>query len=239
MPETLSEGERRRLRQIIEKLPGPAPWYWKSFPAVAGFEWHYQAEEGPLAYVVTLNEPGKKNDPVLALNTHCTPFFMPDGKLGVWSPEGRSMIRIVAFDAQSLKPFGLEEIVGWFKDSGDRMYSVIEPIAEFEFSAELPEGTHELHVPTEFHGLEELGLIAARKAMSSNEPSCAVFVLYPHAGLLQVLPQAWFNGSEFEVGRQWITRITRDPVSHRLIGDGVRISAFELNDDGKSVRCWI
>jgi len=239
MSEVINDAERYRLQQIINKLAGPAPWYWKSFPSAKGFEWTYHGEEGPLAFLVTLNEPGKKHDPVLALNTYCTPFALPGGRFGIWSPEGRSMIRVVAFDPDKLIPFGMEEIVGWFKNSGDRIYSKVEPVADFEFSAELPEGTHELQIPTEFHDIEEVGIIAARKAMSSDEPACAVFVLYPHAGLVQVLPQPWFNGNDFEVGKQWITRIGRDPVSHRLIGDGVRIPGFRLTENGKQLESWL
>jgi hypothetical protein len=242
--ETLSESERRRLHKLVEQTPGPAPWYWKSFPSVTTvsgttFQWTYHGEQGSLAYLVTLNEPGKSNDPVLALNTYCTPFAMPDGRLGIWCPEGRSMIRLLAFDPQKLLPFPFEEIVGWFKNSGDRVYSKTEPVADFEFSAELPEGTHELHFPPEFTDVPEFGLTAARKAMSNEDPACAVFVVYPHAGLVQVLPQGWFHAGEYQVGQQWITRITRDPVSHRLIGDGFRIPAFCLSEDGKSVAAWL
>jgi hypothetical protein len=239
MLENLSAGERRRLQQIIESLPGPAPWYWKSFPAVDGFEWTYHGEEGPLSFLVTLNEPGKKNDPVLALNTHCTPFRLPDGKLGVWCPEGRSMIRVVAFDPGQLKSFGMEQIVGWFKDSGDRMYSTVEPIGDFEFSSELPAGTHEISVPPALHSAAELGLTAARKAMSEDEPSCVVLVLYPQAGLLEVLPQRWLTAKEYGPGQPRISRVARDHESHRIVGEAVRIGTFELTDDGKEIRSWI
>jgi hypothetical protein len=238
MPE-ITDAERYRLQQIVAKLTGPAPWYWKSFPQVEGFEWTYHGDEGPLAFLVTLNAPGRPNDPILALNTYCTPFLLHHGKLGIWCPEGRGMIRLVAFDPQQLKPFQMEEIVGWFKNSGDRMYSTIEPVADFEFSAELPEGTHEVQVPEQFHGIEELGMIAARRSLSTDEPTCAIFVLYPHAGLVQVLPQPWFNSSQFDIGKQWITRIARDPVTHRIIGDGFRIPGFCLTEDGKQLETWL
>jgi hypothetical protein len=242
--EQFTESERRRLQKLIEQTAGPAPWYWKAFPEVAGksgkrFDWTYHGEQGPLAYLITLNEPGKPNDPLLALNTYCTPFAMADGLLGIWCPEGRSMIRLMAFDPDRLQPFAFEEIVGWFKNSGDRVYSKVEPVADFEFSSELPEGTHEIAFPAEFSEVEEFGLTAARKAMSDEEPACSVVVVYPHAGLVQVLPQRWFNGGEYEVGKQWITRITRDPVSHRIVGDGFRIPAFCLTEDGKSVASWL
>jgi len=244
MEENFSESERRRLQKLIDLSAGPAPWYWKSFPRVTGrsgkpFEWTYHGEEGSMAYLVTLNEPGKPNDPLLALNTYCTPFALPGGLLGMWCPEGRSMIRMVAFDPEKLQSFVFEEIVGWFKNSTDRIYSKVEPVSEFEFSSELPEGTHELAFPAEFASVEELGLTVARKAMSDEDPACAVIVLYPHAGLLQVLPQTWFNNREYEVGKQWITRVTRDAVTHRIIGEGFRIPGFCLTEDGKHVASWL
>ena len=238
MPE-ITDAERYRLQQIINKLTGPAPWYWKSFPQVEGFEWTHHGDEGPLAFLVTLNAPGRKNDPILALNTYCTPFLLPGGKLCVWCPEGRGMIRLVAFDPEKLKPFQMEEIVGWFKNSGDRMYSTVEPIADFEFSAQMPEGIHQLKIPGEFQELTELTTIASRNAVSVEEASCSIFVVYPHAGLLEVLPQTWFNSKDFDIGYQWITRTGRDPVTHRIIGDGIRISPFYLSEDGKQLEGWL
>jgi hypothetical protein len=84
-----------------------------------------------------------------------------------------------------------------------------------------------------------MSMIASRKAMFAEDPACAIFVLYPHAGLIQVIPQSWFNAKDYEVGKQWITRITRDPVSHRLIGDGFRIQPFCLTEDGKQLDSWL
>lgn len=236
---SLTTTDRQRLQQLINGHTGPAPWYWKQFPSFNGFEWTFHGEQGPLAYLVTLNEPGKPNDPLIALNTYCTPFVLPDGKLGIWCPEGRGMLRVVAFDLKQLKAFAMEEIVGWFKNSSDRIYAKVEPVADFEFSAELPEGTHELQVPAEFHAVEELPMVATRKALAAQEPACAIFVLYPHAGLVQVLPQPWFNGNDFEVGKQWITRIARDSASHRLVGDGFRIEPFCLNETGNQIDEWL
>src|SRR5581483_6791486 len=135
MPEHFSESERRRLEKLIAQTPGPAPWFWESFPAVTTasgkkLEWTHHGTEGPLAYLVTLNESGK-NEPLLALNTYATPFAINNGLLGLWCPEGRGMIRLMAFDPDKLQPFAFEEIVGWFKNSSDRGYSSVEPQADF------------------------------------------------------------------------------------------------------------
>jgi hypothetical protein len=54
-----------------------------------------------------------------------------------------------------------------------------------------------------------------------------------------VVPQRWFTGNAFEVGRQWIARVARDHSSHRLVGEGVRIGSFELSSDGMQITDWI
>ena len=107
----------------------------------------------------------------------------------------------MAFELDGLKPFVLEEIVGWFKQSTERIFAKVEPSADFEFSAELNEGMQELSVPEALRGVKELAMIARRGATGEEDAACAVFILYPHAGLVEVLPQRWFNRKEFDVGR--------------------------------------
>ncbi len=244
MSEHFSESERRRLQKLIEQTPGPAPWFWESFPAVTTesgrkLEWIHHGTEGSLKFLVTLNEIGRPNDPLLALNTYATPFLMGNNLLGIWCPEGRGMIRLMAFDPDKLQPFAFEEIVGWFKNSSDRVYSAVQPQTELEFSTELAEGTHEIAFPPEFSAVPELCITASRRAISDSDAACAIFVLYPQAGLIQVLPQSWFNTAEYEVGRVWITRVARDNVSHRIVGGGMRLPSFCLTEDGKAVASWL
>jgi hypothetical protein len=240
----LPESEKSRLQEIISKTTGPAPWYWKNFPVLKSasgkeYEWVHHGEEGQLAHLVTLHEGGKRNEPLLALNIYCTPFEIGEGRLGIWCPEGRNMIRVVAFELGGLKPFVFEEIVGWFRQSTERIFAKVEPSADFEFSAELNEGMQELSVPEELRGVKELPVIARRGTIAEDDAACAIFVLYPHAGLVEVLPQRWFHRKKFDVGRHWITRLTRDPVSHRIIGDGVKIPAFRLSENGREVDGWL
>ena len=110
----LTDSEKSRLQQIISKTTGPAPWYWKNFPALKSatgkeYEWVHHGEEGQLAHLVTLHEAGNRNDPLLALNIYCTPFEIGEGRLGIWCPEGRNMVRVAAFDLDGLKPFVLKK----------------------------------------------------------------------------------------------------------------------------------
>src|SRR6185437_10589966 len=126
-------------RELIENAVGPAPWYWKTFPppeASSGqeFEWRYHGDEGELPYLVTLG---------LAQDTYCRAFNLPSKMLGIWCPEPRT-VRLLCFDPDQLKAFSFVDIVGWFKQSTERVYSATEPVAEFEISSALPAGVHKV-----------------------------------------------------------------------------------------------
>jgi hypothetical protein len=228
---------------LLEKTPGPSPWYWKTFPEIRGhsgqrFTWTFHGNEGELAYLVTLGLEQEPSTPRLALNTHCTPFLIPPDRLGIWCPEP-GMLRIMCFEVDQLAGFSFAEIVGWFKNSNDKVYAATAPLAELELSTRLADGTQKIEVPEEFRALDELLLVGPRPAKTRDDAAGNVYVLYPQAGLVEVLPQRWFTANQFEVGRQWIARVTRDPASHRLVGEGVRMGKFVLSEDGCDVAEWM
>ena len=153
-----------RERETIENAVGPTPWYWETFPAITGvsghsFQWRYHGDEGELPYLVTLGLPREQEAARLALNTYCRPFLIGPNRFGIWCPEPRT-IRLLCFDPDQLKVFSLVDIVGWFKQSTERVYSATEPLAEFEVSSALPAGVHKVEVPPEFHSMDELLLLA-------------------------------------------------------------------------------
>ena len=227
----------------LEKTPGPSPWYWKTFPSLRGhsgqrFNWTYHGNEGELAYLVTLGLEQEPSTARIALNTFCTPFAIGAGKLGIWCPEPGSL-RILCFDLDKLAGFSFAEIVGWFKQSNDKIYAATASEAEFELSSRLADGMQKIEVPEEFREIDELLLVGSRPAKTKDDAAATIYVLYPQAGLVDVVPQRWFTARAFEVGRQWIARVARDPSSHRLIGEGVRIGSFELSSDGMEITDWI
>jgi hypothetical protein len=231
------------IRQQLDRIVGPAPWYWKTFPAfrsVAGqrFVWTHHGDQGPLGYVVTLAQEQEPGRPRLALNTYCRPFLASAQYLGIWCPEGRS-IRFTGFDPDRLKPFDLAEIAGWFKQSSDRIYSAAPPIADFEVPLMLGAGTHKIDVPAELALVDELIVPTSYKAMSNDDPAFALFVFYLRAGLVEVLPQKWFTAAQYQVGKQWISRAARDIESHRIFGECFGAGTFLLEDDGRRLADWI
>lgn len=231
------------LKQLVAQAVGPAPWFWQTFPSVRGasgktYEWRYHGHEGELAYLITLHLPGETDQPRLALNTYCRPFLLGDNKLGVWCPEGRN-VRFVAFDPDSLKSFEFVEIVGWFKNSGERIYSATAPLGEFEISISQTPGTHSIQVPEVFCTNDELLVPTTYKTLERTGPAFAIFVVYFQAGLVEVLPQDWTNPATHDVANNWIIRVTRDPRSHRIVGEMARVGSFELSDTGRDFHRWL
>ena len=76
-------------------------------------------------------------------------------------------------------------------------------------------------------------------AMSKDDPAFALFVLYLQAGLVEVLPQKWFTASQYQVGKQWISRAARDEESHRIFGECIEVGSFLLEEDGCRLAEWM
>ncbi len=49
---------------------------------------------------------------------------------------------------------------------------------------------------------------------------------------IEVLPQYWFTDNMFDIGYQWITQVARDPDSKKIVGSGIRVPDFELDERG-------
>ncbi len=230
-------------REILSRTIGPAPWYWKTFPAFqsrAGqrFVWKHHGESGPLAYLVSLALEQEPEKPRLALNTYCRPFLVPPSNLGIWYPEGRTL-RLACFDPDTLKTFDLAELAGWFKQSSDRIFAHTEPIADFEVPLAMEAGTRPIQVPKELTTVAELIAPTSYKAMTPDDPAFDLFVFYLQAELLEVLPQRWLTTAQYRVGEQWITRAVRDPESHRILGECFGVGTFLLQQDGCRLERWI
>jgi hypothetical protein len=239
----MTEISTSRLRDVLARAIGPAPWYWKTFPPVnsaAGqhLTWVHHGSEGPLGYVVSLAREHEPDKARLALNTYCRPFFVPPAQLGIWCPEGRS-IRLACFDPGQLKPFDLAEIAGWFKPSSERIYAATAPVTDVEIPLGLEPGMHKIEVPAELQSVDELIVPTSYPAKEKDDPAFALYIFYLQAGLVEVLPQKWFTASQYQVGKQWITRAARDPESHRIFGECFGVGSFLLQEDGCRLDQWI
>lgn len=239
----MDNSESSRMRERLARTVGPAPWYWKTFPALRSasgqhFVWTYHGEKGPLEYLVSLGLEQEPEKPRLALNTYARPFLVPPARLGIWCPEGPN-IRLTCFDPDQLNGFDFAEIAGWFKQSSDRIYATTPPLADFEVPSSLPSGANRIEVPAELHSVEELIVPTSYPAAAADDPVMALYVFYLHAGLVEVLPQKWFTLGKTDIGYQWITRAARDHETQRIFGDGIRVDGFLLQEDGMRLELWL
>ena len=232
-----------QLTKLVHATTGPSPWFWETFPEVRGsgarrYRWHFHAQEEGLQFLVSLHSEGEPDKPRLALNTSCRPFLMEDTRLGVWCPEGRQL-RFACFEPDRMQSFGLEEIAGWFSPSSERIYAATPPVGEFFTSTEQETGIHVLTAPECFRCVDELLAPASYPTAEKNGPAFAMFVVYPQAGLLEVLPQNWITHVNYDVATHWITRAIRDPETHRIVGELARVGVFELADNGRDFGRWL
>jgi hypothetical protein len=231
------------LREQLAQTIGPAPWYWKTFPAVTlqsgqGAVWEHQGDQGALAHIVSLAPELDRDKPLLALNTYTRAFPVGADRIGVWCPEGRNL-RFTCFDPQNMKTFDFAEIAGWFTRSSERIYAAPEPLCDFDVPVSLEAGTHKMEVPEQLRELDELIVPTTYSAPGNDDPAMALFIFYFHAGLVEVLPQRWFTAAQYQVGRQWITRAARDRDSHRIFGECFGVGSFLLEEDGVRLERWI
>jgi hypothetical protein len=232
-----------RLRRELAQVVGPSPWYWETFCAPTSatgkkFIWSHHGTKGSLAYLVSLSLEHEIDKPCLLLNTYCRPFLVPPAKLGIWCPESANL-RLMCFDLDQLQSFDFAEIVGWFKQSADRVYATTPPIADFEVPSSLKPGMNKIDVPAAFEGVEELIVPTQMAATAPAAAVMALFVFYLHAGLVEILPQNWLRLENTDVRYQWITRAARDSQSHRIFGDGFRVRPFLLQENGTELEAWI
>lgn len=64
----------------------------------------------------------------------------------------------------------------------------------------------------------------------------ALLVLKPKLGVVNVIPQDWFNlNDDIDFGYQWITLAGRNPITKNIHGFGIRLGNFVLDPSGKNI----
>src|SRR5262245_1066220 len=91
---------------LLSKTPGPAPWYWRTFPAIETsqrrLEWGIDPSDSQADFCVRLHEQGRPDLVGLAVADYTTVFPLPPALLGLHFVED-SRIRVVALDPDALQ----------------------------------------------------------------------------------------------------------------------------------------
>ncbi len=172
------------------------------------------------------------------MNTYTRAFFISQRYLGLWFT-WKGLIRVKCIDLELTSDFVLNDIPESFKENKEPYFIQGKPMSEFNIDSAFDEGLHSLIVPDEFKAMNEILIVVPYRASSEDDAAYAIFAIKPKLGIVEVFPQKWFTPKKFDIGYEWITRVTRDQDTGRFIGDGIRIGSFELDGNGTNLLRFI
>ncbi len=230
------------LQAALDAAPGPSPWYFRDprlvVPGARGeLRW---SDAGPGS-----DHAGKsvlrRNDgsAVAIVGFQWYMRVLPGQGLLLWHA-GRSedpdagLLQLVLLDVDALEPIPDVDAACAAMESTGSHYRGGEVVTA-RLPTTLPPGLQPLALPPPLDRLEELLVLAETAPGDARGEHMAVLALRPRQRHVEVLPQDWFNQGAFDYMYQWITRITRHPETGALIGDGIRLFGFELDESGRQL----
>jgi hypothetical protein len=117
------------------------------------------------------------------------------------------------------------------------------PVTKILLPRRVQPGTHVVRFPKSLSDLSEF-LIVSYLATDPHYPEnrqAAIYCVNPILGQVQIVALDWFNHSDEwrHDGTQWITRAAREPLSGRIVGEGIRMGQFVLTEDTFHVDHWL
>jgi hypothetical protein len=222
---------------VLKGAPGPSPWYLRGAPAVTlgarRFHWR-DLSDVPDAIGMMALVTGR-DQAVLIFDFGCYVAQLRGARLLVWtlrhkSPEGQPLIvpvfrfTIYDFEAPTLFP-DLEAAAREVRVSGVGFGAATAPLAEHDVPATLPEGTFHSTWPPAFHERDEILVLSSVKG-----GDLALWSVRPARGVVDVYPQDWFNHGSYDFSYEWVTRVARVPGTRQVVGEGIRLPPFTLDD---------
>ena len=224
----LDPAEKARLATLLRSTPGPIGWYEVNpSPLPQGFIWQKSKEPG----VPVLFSEMQKAVALIA-GLYAVPIACKDGFIGF--VQGRDQgVRVEIYELSELRqleresttPPGVDRLAA---TSTDPSYLTDFPIWSGEFEAPL----------CQFISNVEILILSDLLPVASGTGTCMIVRWFPRAGRANGYRQHWFNGENFDLGYQWITKVATDPVTGLIVGAGMRLPQFELDESNSSVRRW-
>lgn len=242
-------------KRILFNAPGPSPWYLLKSSAIrttrGQFHWEGCAEDKDLCELTRLVSPSR--DTVLLLGFYFYVKALGDGKILVWHEKTTTCRDIMGGAEIAFYMLDLYQLCGFkdFRKAATRLTEQKQKIlfengliTEFTFLNSVDEGIYPLDLPEEFARLNEVLVLADYRPRKEEDNPCdkmhrAIFAFNFQDAQAEVIPQDWFNNGNYDFGYQWITRVIRHPGSNRIIGEGIRLGIFVLDETGKQIDTWL
>jgi hypothetical protein len=228
--------ERERLLALALSAPRLAPWFLPRTTPIdpsgrRQYRWRFSGAKGPGSWLDLLEETHSE-EAVLALAYVAWSLSATDGYVvSYFRHDG--FLTVEVFELARLKALG--DLERAKQDAHDGHHPVIAseaPSRRERLRDALVAGRHEAPI-VEICRDDEVLLLAAGPA--GGRAAASVYAWSPHKGVVDVYPQEWFNDS-LDLGYQWITGVIRDPVTGHIVGRGIRIDPFELDESNTQYR---
>ena len=242
---------RQQSREASEALaslrdaPGPSPWYLRvsGAPVISNstesFTWSDAGATPPLLGKTLLTTSG--GVPVAILGLYCFVQVVDRKRFMFWhrddlpslGPLGKGKaIRVSLVDADLLKPIpDVREGCEAMDAVGESIHMPSGVVESTLVAAGLEAGEHAHEFPAGFAGIEEILILDSHTQLQ-------LLILRPRLQRLEVFPQDWFNDGKFDFGYQSVARVSRERSRGRVIGEGIRLGVFELDDSNRRVARW-
>ena len=246
----------RQKADPFDQAPFLIPWYFdKNKPKLTGdnslLSWKFVDKvEEEYVGIVTLND---NNNNILGLfnaYVYIHPSVSGD-TFCVWTRSNNESIgfptlNINLYFTKNLRPFidSNKSILQLHSDKAASYLLNSEPVATISIKLNADKESFKVEFPDNFKIFDEFitvtdipNLYLNGKAEWNNT---ALVVIKPKDNWVFIYPQDWFNQDEkVDFGYQWITRAVRNKDTNIILGQGIRIEKFELDESGRQLKHWL
>lgn len=227
-----------QYQSVIANAPGPAPWY-LSQPASdlstpnLQLTWVRDSNPGPSQ----LTNSNREIYALTSMNTYVR--RVSPTQFVVWHKSDKpksGVIRFLLYDI-SLIPMNEEQL----RSARLRQIpfaAATPPLAEHTIPQNQALGSGTTTFPPEFVNCPELFVLVSG-GNGRDDVRLNLWIIEPITQTIQVVSQDWFTHGSYDFGYQWITRMARDSESKHIVGDGIRIGRFVLNEDATKFLGWL
>ena len=129
------------------------------------------------------------------------------------------------------------------KQGGDSIAFNGGMVATVDLPTAWSHGRYQFSFPNEMRFVQEMFILVHTNPPGESQetrpkPHEAIYRVKPADGTVNVIPLDWYNHGDFDFGYEWVTQVALDSVTGKIVGNGVRLSPFLMEPDGKLL-CWI
>lgn len=233
--------DRNNMKEelLLDAAPGPSPWYLrgKLGPAPpSGYVWMPAPSDEKATAGVTLLK--NQADVVMFVDYYNYVSALSRDSLLIWhqQPGQNPSAPVVLRGYRYTDLLGLnapvEELCALMRARGLPVLTNSRPTFECAWPTTIVDEFVEVQVPEQLEYRDEFLILCSSSAIQRGpgHGHLALMVASPVEGRIKLYPQDWLNDGQVDLGYQWVTRVARDPRTHSVHGDGIRIGPFVLDE---------